>query len=86
VEKLYRLVTATLSMSGTAWWFEFYQIGPDGTRAGGHKIADASESVAIDMARVQSIMRDRTFTFGKANPCLIKTQQGRVICEVGNDA
>ena len=37
VEKLHRLVTATLSMSGTAWWFEFYQIGPDGTRAGGHK-------------------------------------------------
>ena len=73
-------------MSGTAWWFEFYQIGPDGTRAGGHKIADASEFVAIAIVRAQSIMRDRTFTFGKANLCVIKTQQGRVICEVGTDA
>jgi len=65
-----------------AWHFEFYHVNPDGTLTGGHKIAEASDSVAAAIAQAQSIMRDVTFAFGKANLCLIKTKNGSVICKV----
>lgn len=69
-----------------AWRLEFYQIDSDGTRTGGQQVVDASESVAAAIAQAQSMMRDAIFTFGRANLCLIKTQNGRVLCEVRSES
>ena len=67
------------------WHLAFYQVSPDGTRIGGQKVVDTSDTVAAAIAQAQSTMRDVTFDFGKANVCEIKTWNGSVICEVRTD-
>jgi hypothetical protein len=64
------------------WHLEFYRINPDGTRTGGDLVNDASPSVELVIAQAKSMMQNITFSWGKANLCLVKSQDGRLVREV----
>lgn len=62
--------------------FEFYVDTPEDHPAGGETILYNSGSFDEALGRAESILREHTFPFGKANLCLIKDQGGRLIGEV----
>jgi len=68
------------------WHLEFYRIDADGKRSGGAKVTDGSASIGEAITQARSMMRNNTFSFGKANLCLIKDQDGALIQEVLPDA
>src|SRR5271166_4119141 len=73
-------------VSTMVWHFEFYRVNSDGTRTGGDRITDTSESIDQAAAQGKSMMENITFGFGKANLCVIKNQNGTPIREVSRDA
>ena len=54
------------------WHLEFYQVSPDGTCSGGHKVVDMSDTVAAAIAQAQSTMRDVAFDFGRRTCAKLK--------------
>ena len=68
------------------WHFDFYLVGQDGKRIGGENSTDASSSLDLAVAQAESMMENITHTFGKANRCLIKSQDGTIVREVIADA
>jgi hypothetical protein len=73
-------------MSSEFWHLQFYRVSPDGMRTGGDIVNDPSSSVELATAQAKSMMQNITFPWGKANLCLVKSQDGRFICEVVADA
>ena len=69
-------------------YLEFYRLNPDDTRIGGDRTTLNPPSLPIDQIIVQakSMMLNLTFSWGKANLCLIKTQDGSIVREVVADA
>jgi hypothetical protein len=63
------------------WHLEFYLVNPDGTRTGGDTVNDTSSSVELASAQAKSMMQNITFPWGRANLCLIKSQNGSLVCE-----
>ncbi len=59
----------------TVWHFEFSRIGA----AGSDKQTHASQTKQDAVDKAKSIMETVTFPFGKANRCVIKTQDGIVV-------
>jgi hypothetical protein len=62
--------------------FEFYLDTPEGHRMGGETILYGSSTLDEAIGRAESMLREHTFPFVKANLCLIKSEDGRLICEV----
>ena len=67
------------------WHFEFYRTSSDGTRLGGDKVTDGSSSIELAIAQAKSMMQKVTFPFGKATICVIKKQDGSLVCGVSAD-
>ena len=63
------------------WHLEFYWVNPDGMRTGGDIVNDASSSVELVIAEAKSMMQNITFPWGKANLCLVKSQDGNLVHE-----
>jgi hypothetical protein len=61
------------------WHLEFFNIGSDGVRSGTDLMTDASPYIDGARAKAKSIMATVTFSFGPANHCIIKKQDGTVI-------
>jgi hypothetical protein len=68
------------------WHLEFYRTDPDGKRIGGEKATDGPTSVEVAITNAKSKMQNLTFSFGKANVCVIRTQDGSLVREVSADA
>jgi hypothetical protein len=68
------------------WHLEFYCIGSDGKRIGGEKVTGGPSSFDDAITKAKSMMRNVTFSFGKANICVIKSQDGSLVREVNADA
>jgi hypothetical protein len=66
----------------TVWHFQFFQVAYDGRRIGGDVITDGSASLEEAIEEAKSIMRNRTFYFGKASICVVKSQDGAIVREV----
>jgi hypothetical protein len=62
--------------------FQFYLDTPGGHRTGGETILYGSSTLDEATGRAESMLRERTFPFGKANLCLIRDQDGNLIREV----
>jgi hypothetical protein len=62
--------------------FEFYRVRLDGRRIGGETITFGSSTLNLAIGHAQSMLKDRTFSFGKANLCLIKDEDGNIVREV----
>jgi hypothetical protein len=62
--------------------FEFYRVRLDGRRIGGEKVTFGSSTMELAISHAQSMLENNTFSFGKANLCLIKDQDGGLIREV----
>jgi hypothetical protein len=60
------------------WHLEFYNIGADGVRSGTDLMTDASPDIDGARAKAKSINATVTFSFGPANRCVIKKQDGTV--------
>jgi hypothetical protein len=69
----------------TVWHFQFFQVAYDGRRIGGDVMTDGSKSLEQAMEEAKSIMRSRTFHFGKATICVVKSQDGTIVREVSAD-
>ncbi len=69
----------------TLWRFEFFRVGEDGKRTGPDVMTDGSASLEQAIAEAKSVMRNRTFHFGKATVCLVKRQDGSIVREVSAD-
>lgn len=70
----------------TLWDLEFYRTDADGVRSGGQKVTDGSASIDGAVFQAKSMMEHGIFSFGKANLCLIKSQDGTIVREVVNNA
>ena len=70
------------------WHLEFYRINSDGTHVGPEGATVNPPSLPIQSAidRARSIMRNNTFTWGKANCFVIKNQDGHIVHEEGSYA
>ena len=62
--------------------FQFYLDTPEGHRMGGETTLYDATTVDIAVSHAEATLRGHTFSFGKANRCLIKDKDGRVIREV----
>jgi hypothetical protein len=62
--------------------FEFYKVKPDGQRLGREKVTFGSSDMGLALGQAESILENTTFSFGKANLCLIRDQHGNVLREV----
>ena len=62
--------------------FQFYLEGLEGHRMGGETILFGSTTLEVAISDAEAMLKDRTFPFGKANLCLIKDKDGRLIREV----
>jgi hypothetical protein len=70
-------------MSRMFWHLEFYRVNHDGKRTGGDIVNGASSSVELAIAQAKSMMQNITFPCsGKANLCLVKSQDGSLVHEV----
>jgi hypothetical protein len=66
--------------------FDFYAVDPGGERRGNERITADVETIETAIAHAKSMMRDTTFTFGKANRCLVTDQDRTVSCEIDDRA
>ena len=62
--------------------FEFYSVPPDGSLKHCEEITFSASSLDLAIGLAEDTLEDRTFSFGKANLCLIKDRDGRLIREV----
>jgi hypothetical protein len=62
--------------------FEFYSVPPDGSLKHYEEITFSASSMALAIGHAEEMLEGRTFRFGKANLCLIKDRDGRLIREV----
>jgi hypothetical protein len=62
--------------------FQLYLDTPEGHRIGGETILFGSTTLEVAISDAEAMLKDRTFPFGKANLCLIKDKDGRLIREV----
>jgi hypothetical protein len=62
--------------------FPFYLDPPEGHRLGGDTIDYSSTTLDLAIGHAETMLQERTFSFGKANLCLIRDQDGKVIREV----
>ena len=62
--------------------FEFYAVPPDGSLKHCEKITFSPNSMDLAVGYAEKMLEDRTFSFGKANLCLIKDRDDRLIREV----
>ena len=62
--------------------FEFYRVRPDGSLKHCEKITFSTTSMDLAIGHAEEMLQDRTFPFGKANLCLIKDGDDRLIREV----
>jgi hypothetical protein len=67
------------------WHFAFYHVESDGARIGGDKVTDGSPSIEQAIAQAKSMLQSVIFPFGRANLCLIKSQDGNLVREVTAD-
>jgi hypothetical protein len=62
--------------------FQFYLDTPEGPRMEGETVLYSSTTLDQAVNGAKRMLRDRAFYFGKANLCIIKHRDGRVIREV----
>jgi hypothetical protein len=62
--------------------FHFYLETRDGHRLQGETILFGSTTLDVAIDDAQTMLKDHTFPFGKANLCVIKDKDGRLIREV----
>ena len=62
--------------------FEFYRVRPDGSLKHCEKITFSTTSMDLAVGHAKKVLEGGTFAFGKANLCLIKDEDGRLIREV----
>ena len=67
------------------WHFQFFQVAYDRRRIGGDVMMDGSASLEQAIEEAKSVMRNRTFHFGKATLCVVKSQDGTIVREVSAD-
>ena len=60
------------------WHFQLFQVAYDGRRIGGVVMTDGSASLEQAIEEAKSVMRNRTFHFGKATLCVVKAKRGRL--------
>jgi hypothetical protein len=65
--------------------FQFCLDTPEGHRMGGETILFGSTTLKVALGEAESMLQTRTFRFGKANLCLIKDENGKIIHEVRLD-
>ena len=59
--------------------FQFYLDTPEGHRMGGETILYGSTTLEMAVGHAETILKDHSFPFGKANLCIIKDKDGQVI-------
>ena len=69
-----------------AWNFEFYLADSDGKRSRGEKVSDGSVCMQTAVTNAKAIMEHLIFPFGKANMCLVKCMEGKMVQVVVPDA
>jgi len=63
--------------------FEFYSIHPQGhPLTDCARIAYGTTSVDLAIVHARDVLENRTFPFGKAKLCLIKHEDGKVLCQM----
>jgi hypothetical protein len=66
----------------TLWHLQFYRVSPDGSRSGGDKLTHAADTIDVACDQAEHLMQTTTFPFGKANCCVVKSQDGTIAREV----
>ena len=62
--------------------FQFYLDTPEGHRMGGETFTYDASTIDMAVGHAETMLEDHTFSFGKANLCLIKDDYGHVLREV----
>jgi hypothetical protein len=62
--------------------FYFYLDAPEGHRLAGDTITYDAATIDLAVGHAEKMLEDHTFSFGKANLCLIKDEYGHVLREV----
>lgn len=61
---------------------EFYSAPPESHFGDCQRIAFGATSVELAIVHARGILEDSIFPFGKAKLCLIKNEDGKVLCQM----
>jgi hypothetical protein len=61
---------------------EFYPVRTEGSPRTCERIAYGTSSVDQAIVHARDVLENRTFAFGKAKLCLIKNEEGKVLCQM----
>lgn len=61
---------------------EFYSMPPHGPLKACERIAFGTTSVDLAIVHARDVLENRTFPFGKATLCLVKNEEGKVLCQM----
>ena len=62
--------------------FQFYLDSPEGHRLAGETITYSSTTLDLAVGHAEAMLDEHTFSFGKANLCIIRNEHGHIIREL----